>query len=160
MVVERAEKHPPVAPDDEQRWPGNPALLFRVEATPGADDLAARIAKDRERQAQLAAKGFGARRVVHRDGEDAGARGAYRAMELAILRQLAKAERSPVAAEKEKHLGALTREDGQTAAPAGRIGQLEIGRDLAHRGRLGPRRLFFAHRLLSMPWANRMMQKG
>jgi hypothetical protein len=136
MVVERAEKHPPVTPDDEKRWPGNPAHFLGVEAAPGADHFAARIAKQEKGQAQVAAEGFGALGGVHGNGEHGSARGADRVVEFAILRQLAKAERSPVAAEKEQNLGALVREFAETAAPARRIGKLEIGRDFAHRGRL------------------------
>jgi hypothetical protein len=136
MLVERAEEHSPLAPDDENRRLGNPALFLRVVPAPLTHQFPARVAKEGERQAQLLPQGFGALRLVHRDGNNVGAGGANLIIVVAVFRQLAKAKRSPMPAVEKNHLRPCGDQFLQPVKlPAG-IGKLEIGRDLAHLGRL------------------------
>jgi len=95
-------------------------------------DAPLHIRQNWEGQVQFLAHRFGFVGRVNRDRRDARARRANFTVVVAVIRQLAEAEGSPVTAKENKDDGPLQNELRQTAQGARRIGQLEVGCDFSH----------------------------
>jgi len=88
---------------NEHRGLRDAALFARIVDAPLAHHRPLRITQNRERQSQLVAHSLRFFRRVHGNGDQLCARRANRRILLAIVRQLAEAERSPVATIKKQH---------------------------------------------------------
>lgn len=135
-LTNRCVTHYAAGIDDEHRRLGDPALFFRVINAPRAHDRALRVAQDRKREVQRFADALRFFRAVNRHSRQRRSCGSYVDLVNAIIRQLAEAKRSPVPAVENQHQRIRGAEAGEQLRSAGGIGQLEIGRDLAHLQRL------------------------
>jgi len=91
-----------VSTDDKKGRVGDSSFLARIVDIPGLDDASPRIAQDRKWQGQLLPQCFGSVGSID-GGGDSGSTGRADFVEmLAVIRQLANAERSPTAAVKEQ----------------------------------------------------------
>ena len=99
--VHRSVTHDPVLINNEDRWLGDAAFLARIVDVPMPDDTPVRIAQNRKRQREVSAQGLRRFRCIYRDGYYARGRGPDFQVVLSVVRQLAEAERSPIAAIKE-----------------------------------------------------------
>lgn len=103
--VHRNVAHGKVAANDENCGFGDPSLFAPVIDIPVLNDASFRIAQNGEWQTELATQGFGSFRRIHRDaGKGRAGRTDFLVM-LAIIRQLAEAERSPRAAIEDEYQG-------------------------------------------------------
>src|SRR5487761_233515 len=100
--VDRAVAHDAAAIDNENRRAGYPAFLFRVVNIPLLHDEAFPVRQNWKWEAQFAAHGFGFFRRVDRDSGDVCTRSANFIVMVAIVRQLAEAERSPMPAKEDE----------------------------------------------------------
>jgi hypothetical protein len=123
--------HGAVTIDDENGWSCDAALFACVVNIPLLHDTAFRVTQDWKWQPQLLAHCFGFFEPVDRDGSDARARRANFAVLLAVIRQLAEAEGSPVPAKEDKHHWTLRDQVRQSVRGSNRIRQLELRRDFS-----------------------------
>jgi hypothetical protein len=96
--VDSSVAYPSVRLNDKDRGLGDAAPLLRVVEIPLANDAPLRIAQNRERQTQPASQGLRLFKRIYGDGHNARPGCADSLVMVAIVRQLAEAEGSPVAA--------------------------------------------------------------
>lgn len=111
-------------------------MFAGIVNVPIADDAALGIAQDRKGQIELAAHPFRFLLWIYGNSEDACSRRTNGVVVLTIIRQLAEAERSPVATIKKQYHRALSCECREPLQSSARIAQLEIGSNLADVGEL------------------------
>jgi hypothetical protein len=119
---------------------GDPAVLPRIEDVPVTHNLPFRIAQNRERQRKLFAQGFGNFRWIHRHSHQARTRRLESEVVVAIIRQLAKAERSPTAAIEEQDQSPARNKNGKTLRGPRRIGEFELSSNFAANRKSGHQR--------------------
>ncbi len=96
--VHRSVTHDPVLIDNEDCRLSDTAFLACIADIPILDDAPLRIAQNRKRQRKLSTHALGRCRRIYRDGYYAcGRRPDFRVV-VSVVRQLAEAERSPIAA--------------------------------------------------------------
>jgi hypothetical protein len=124
-AVDRGETHAPLAVEHERGRHGDAPLLERVEQIPVAHHLPLDVAPNWEGHAQRPPQMLGALRLIHRQGGDAISRPQKGVRTVAIIRQLADAEGSPVAAVENQDARSQGR---QAALLARRIREHDLGR--------------------------------
>ena len=123
--------------DDEDGRLSNAASLGGVVEIPGLDDSAFGVAQHWKRQREVKTQGFGLGGWVYRDSRYVCAGGLDLRVMVAVVRQLAEAESSPVAAIEEEDQGALGEQCRQVPRDASGIGELEIRSTFAGDGSRG-----------------------
>ncbi len=127
------KSHDSIAVEYERGGERDSTVLARIEQSIRRDDLAAGVAQNRKPDSHLAAKRLRARRVVDGNPDERGARSAKLFVVRRIFRQLAEAKGSPMPAVEKHHTHAARAQLRETARRAGRVGQLELGRDVSDR---------------------------
>jgi hypothetical protein len=128
--------------DKKDRGFGDTASLAWVQDAPSPDKPPFCVAKNWKRQVELPPDGFGFCRFIDRDGRYACAGSVESVVIIAVLRQLAEAERSSVATVEQQHSDAWRNKFGQPPRDTPRVSQLEIRHDVTRR-----RYLFTLHAL-------------
>jgi len=101
--IYRGEAHRAIPVDQKSRGLGNSVLFPRIVDVPLDDHSPPGVAQDGEGKIQIATHGPRFFLGVHRHGSDTGAGRADRGVVVAVVRQLAKAEGSPIAAIEQQH---------------------------------------------------------
>jgi hypothetical protein len=133
-LVDGGEAHPAVRRENEDRRFRDPSFFARIVYVPLAHDVASRIRQNWKGKTKVVAHGLRLFGRVDRNGYQGRAGGTQRRIEVAIFRQLAKAERSPVASIEENDERSGSRKPRQALRSSRGIGKVEIRRDLAWLG--------------------------
>ncbi len=133
-VLEASVTNFAIAIDYERRGKRNSAFLRPVEQAPALDHFTARIAQNRKGKLELAGDRFGTGAIIDRERDDFGAGIAQLRVTVSIIRQLAEAERSPMAAVEDQYDQSASGQLGQPARVSARVFEQEIRREIADGG--------------------------
>lgn len=122
--------------EDENRRFGNAAFLLGVVNVPLLDNATICVAQDAEGQAQFAPHGFGFVGRVDGDRDEICAARTNFLIVVAIIRQLAETEGSPMAPIEKEDKRATGGQFGEAPRRARGIGQLEFRRNRSHNWKL------------------------
>lgn len=152
FIHRNAADHAPGIQNEHRRF-RDAAFFARVVDAPLAHHLPLRVAQNCKRQSQPIAHRLRFFRGVHRNGDQLCARRANRRILLAIVRQLAEAERSPVATIKKQHQRTRRAKFRESPRRPGRIRQLKIRSRLARlRRHVANRRCGTSHGYILNEW--------
>lgn len=102
-VIDRRESHPQIAVEDESRRHRDPAGFVRIEDAVCPHHFSRRVAKNRKLETHFRAHRSGPVAHIDRQHRDLGACVLEELVSLRIIRQLAEAERSPMAAVEDEY---------------------------------------------------------
>jgi hypothetical protein len=122
--------------DNEDGWLGDPAFHSWIVNAPVLNDSTFCIAQNWKRQREICTQGFRFGGCIHRNSYDARARGLDFQVVLPIVRQLAEAESSPIAAIEEQDQTTVRDQLRQAAWHLRRVWQFEFPCKLARDGNL------------------------
>ena len=134
--VHRSKTYHPAGVKNEDGWLGDAAFLAGVVDAPLPNHATVGIAQDRKRQREVNPQRLRFVRSIHRHGHYACARRPDFQVVLSVVRQLAEAESSPIAAIEEQHQAAVRDQLRQPPRHSRRVWQFEFLCKFARDGNL------------------------